>query len=660
MSQKVINRGSAVDDGTGDTLRDGAGKINDNFTELYSNYNFGKLVVNGQSNVTATILADTLTLAAGNNVIITTNATSRTLTLNVELNARDANGDLILGDPGTGNASIRIPNANNDTLDIKNPDGEIVIGDNGNTGIVVPTDGDPITIGGNNGISVPPDGNSNGEPIQIGTPNTGITIPAANSGDPIEIGSNTGLQLNNLSANMVVYTANTKELAVSSNLYFNGTHLTINNNHAFFQLSDFGGTPGESVGDHAVGIRWKDSGVIGDAATENYAYIRGYYGSQTMESNSGILELAVGSPLTGERGYSGDKNAVAITYSGHVSIATDPGPYSDSHKLSLGRGGMLIETYVATDQEQIFQAWGTSKGNQIYQDAGGYELAQLGNQGNTYWLGHGGVLNDPFEPGQRCITWDTGCHVEVGNGNNNIVVPGPGSGDPMELGGNNGIQIPPEGSPLPTVIGGPGGGAGNGGGSGGGGISVPGPGSNDPVQIGHPDNGIKVPPDGSADPITIGGNNGIVVPAPGNTSPVTINGEPVLTEITVQLQNNLTGNGTSNSSGIVVIQGSYIDTIYNGGNTGSSITPDRNNGTVLKYTANASFTLNTPSNVSNGHNFTIILTQDAVGSRVMTANSNYKFAEGFKTLSTSANAIDMLNVFYDGTYYYVTLTTGYA
>ena len=169
-----------------------------------------------------------------------------------------------------------------------------------------------------------------------------------------------------------------------------------------------------------------------------------------------------------------------------------------------------------------------------------------------------------------------------------------------------------------------------------------------------------MPPNGSANPITIGGNNGIVVPAPGNTSPATLNGEPILTEITVQLQNNLTGNGTSNSSGIIVIQGGYIDTIYNGGNTGSSITPDRNNGTVLKYTANASFTLNTPSNVSNGHNFTIILTQDGVGNRVMTANSNYKFAEGFKTLSTSANAIDMLNVFYDGTYYYVTLTTGDA
>lgn len=36
MPQQTINLGSAPDDGTGDTLRDGGDKINDNFTELYT------------------------------------------------------------------------------------------------------------------------------------------------------------------------------------------------------------------------------------------------------------------------------------------------------------------------------------------------------------------------------------------------------------------------------------------------------------------------------------------------------------------------------------------------------------------------------------------------------------------------------------------------
>ncbi len=35
MVQKTINNGQTGNDGTGDTLRDAAGKINDNFTELY-------------------------------------------------------------------------------------------------------------------------------------------------------------------------------------------------------------------------------------------------------------------------------------------------------------------------------------------------------------------------------------------------------------------------------------------------------------------------------------------------------------------------------------------------------------------------------------------------------------------------------------------------
>ena len=36
MGQQSINIGSTANDGTGDTLRDGGDKINDNFTELYT------------------------------------------------------------------------------------------------------------------------------------------------------------------------------------------------------------------------------------------------------------------------------------------------------------------------------------------------------------------------------------------------------------------------------------------------------------------------------------------------------------------------------------------------------------------------------------------------------------------------------------------------
>jgi hypothetical protein len=66
------------------------------------------------------------------------------------------------------------------------------------------------------------------------------------------------------------------------------------------------------------------------------------------------------------------------------------------------------------------------------------------------------------------------------------------------------------------------------------------------------------------------------------------------------------------------------------------------------------------SNTNNGDNFTIILTQDSVGGRTLTVPSNYKFASGIRSLSTSPGATDMINMMFIGTTTYVALTTGYA
>jgi hypothetical protein len=81
---------------------------------------------------------------------------------------------------------------------------------------------------------------------------------------------------------------------------------------------------------------------------------------------------------------------------------------------------------------------------------------------------------------------------------------------------------------------------------------------------------------------------------------------------------------------------------------------------VLKATLTGNITLQQPVSMTAGQNLTLIFTQDGTGSRIMTANANIKFAGNFKTLSTTPNSIDILNMFYDGTIYYVALTTGYA
>jgi len=47
MARKVVNRGTSANDGTGDNLRDGAGKINDNFSELYTAFGDGSTLTAG-------------------------------------------------------------------------------------------------------------------------------------------------------------------------------------------------------------------------------------------------------------------------------------------------------------------------------------------------------------------------------------------------------------------------------------------------------------------------------------------------------------------------------------------------------------------------------------------------------------------------------------
>jgi hypothetical protein len=59
MSQQIINTGAVANDGTGDTLRDAAVKINDNFTELYSTTNLGSFKISGSTLGTQGVDANT-------------------------------------------------------------------------------------------------------------------------------------------------------------------------------------------------------------------------------------------------------------------------------------------------------------------------------------------------------------------------------------------------------------------------------------------------------------------------------------------------------------------------------------------------------------------------------------------------------------------------
>jgi hypothetical protein len=130
--------------------------------------------------------------------------------------------------------------------------------------------------------------------------------------------------------------------------------------------------------------------------------------------------------------------------------------------------------------------------------------------------------------------------------------------------------------------------------------------------------------------------------------------ENVVEDTTPQLGGNLDGQGNTVSN---VNLKDYKETNY-ALSYGATITPDVVNGNVQTVTLTGNVTFNAFANPETGQSLTLIVKQDATGSRILT--STMKFAGADKTLSTDANAIDIISVFYDGTNYYASLSKGFA
>jgi hypothetical protein len=130
--------------------------------------------------------------------------------------------------------------------------------------------------------------------------------------------------------------------------------------------------------------------------------------------------------------------------------------------------------------------------------------------------------------------------------------------------------------------------------------------------------------------------------------------ENVVEDTTPQLGGELDGQGNTVSN---VNLKDYKETNY-ALSYAATITPDVVNGNVQTITLTDNVTFNAFSNPEAGQSMTLIVKQDATGSRTLT--SSMKFAGGEKTLSTAANSIDIISVFYDGTDYYASLAKGFA
>ena len=127
-------------------------------------------------------------------------------------------------------------------------------------------------------------------------------------------------------------------------------------------------------------------------------------------------------------------------------------------------------------------------------------------------------------------------------------------------------------------------------------------------------------------------------------------------DTTPQLGGALDGQGNEVSD---VQLDNYKEVTYTGGTTTGTITPDVANGNVQVITLSGNITFNAFGNAEAGQSMTLIVKQPASGGPY-TLTSTMKFAGGTKTLSTAADAIDIISVFYDGTTYYASLATNFS
>jgi len=89
---------------------------------------------------------------------------------------------------------------------------------------------------------------------------------------------------------------------------------------------------------------------------------------------------------------------------------------------------------------------------------------------------------------------------------------------------------------------------------------------------------------------------------------------------------------------------------YNTLTDGATITPDFNDSNNMIVTLAGNRAMANPSNLKDGASYTVIVKQDATGSRTLSFGTAFKWAGGTApTLSTGANSVDILTFISDGT-----------
>ena len=171
--------------------------------------------------------------------------------------------------------------------------------------------------------------------------------------------------------------------------------------------------------------------------------------------------------------------------------------------------------------------------------------------------------------------------------------------------------------------------------------------------------GATTPGTGTFTSITANGTGSVILSPSSGTVTINPNGASTINNTSIGVTTAAAGRFTTLTATGAITLVDVRETVFAIGNSGvATLTPNAANGSVQTITATGNFTLSAFTSPVSGQTITFIITQDATGSRTLT--STMKFAGGSKTLTTTANAIDILTVSYIGTTYYASLAKGFV
>lgn len=107
-----------------------------------------------------------------------------------------------------------------------------------------------------------------------------------------------------------------------------------------------------------------------------------------------------------------------------------------------------------------------------------------------------------------------------------------------------------------------------------------------------------------------------------------------------------------------VLLGQFRETTVAAGNISGNVSLDVSQGTIFTASVTGNISNLTLANVTNGVSATIILTN--TGTFTLTTTSAWKFTGNVRSLTGTANSVDIISVVYAANTYYAALSKGFA